>query len=83
MARNVPGAAFHEARADTGGFKKFLVRGNVVDRAVGVVIGAAFGSVVQAFAKDIIQPLTAMFGAGPSAGNLTWTVGNAPFNRVS
>jgi large conductance mechanosensitive channel len=38
-------------------FKTFILRGNVVDLAVGIVIGAAFNSVVQAFVKDIITPL--------------------------
>jgi len=46
------------------GFQKFLVRGNVVDLAVGVVIGAAFNSVVQGFVKDIIDPLIGKFGNG-------------------
>ena len=39
------------------GFKKFILRGNVVDLAVGVVIGAAFGAVVTAFTKDLLTPL--------------------------
>ena len=38
------------------GFKKFLLRGNVVDLAIAVVIGAAFGAVVQALVKDLITP---------------------------
>jgi len=41
------------------GFKQFLLRGNVVDLAVGVVIGAAFGTVVTAFVKDLLTPLIA------------------------
>ena len=41
------------------GFKQFLLRGNVVDLAVGVVIGAAFGSVVTAMVKDLLTPLIA------------------------
>ena len=41
------------------GFKKFILRGNVVDLAVGVVIGAAFGGVVTAFTKDLLTPLIA------------------------
>jgi large conductance mechanosensitive channel len=40
-----------------GGFQKFLLRGNVVDLAVGVVIGTAFSGLVQAFVKDFLQPL--------------------------
>ena len=43
-------------------FKKFILRGNVVDLAVGVVIGAAFGSVVTALVKDIITPIIAIPG---------------------
>ena len=39
------------------GFKKFILRGNVVDMAVGVVIGAAFATVVGAFTKDLLTPL--------------------------
>lgn len=44
------------------GFKTFIVRGNLVDLAVAVVIGAAFSSVVQAFVKDLITPLIGIFG---------------------
>src|SRR5579871_2704855 len=43
-------------------FKKFILRGNVVDLAVGVVIGAAFNSVVQALVKDLITPVISAFG---------------------
>jgi len=39
------------------GFEQFLLRGNVVDLAVGVVVGAAFGTVVTAFVKDLLTPL--------------------------
>jgi len=45
-------------RADVlDGFKKFILRGNVVDMAVGVVIGAAFATVVGAFTKDLLTPV--------------------------
>src|SRR6185295_12842283 len=43
-------------------FKKFILRGNVVDLAVGIVIGAAFTGVVQALVKDFITPLIGLFG---------------------
>lgn len=43
-------------------FRKFILRGNVVDLAVGVVIGAAFTSVVNALVKDFITPIIAIFG---------------------
>jgi len=41
------------------GFKQFILRGNVVDMAVGVVVGAAFATVVSAFTKDLLTPLIA------------------------
>ncbi len=47
-----------------GEFKKFILRGNVVDLAVGVVVGAAFNSVVQSFVKDIINPIVSVFWSG-------------------
>ncbi len=77
---NLPnaGGVFHEAREDIGGFKKFILRGNVVDLAIGIVIGAAFGNVVQALVKDIIQPLIGTFG-GPNASGLTFTVNRLTF----
>jgi large conductance mechanosensitive channel len=48
-----------------GGFKSFLLRGNVVDLAVGVVMGAAFGSVVSALVKDLLTPLIAAIVGKP------------------
>ena len=60
------------------GFKKFILRGNVVDMAVGVVIGAAFGGVVAGLTKDFLTPLiAAMFGKPDySAG---FTIRGTPF----
>ena len=54
-------------------FKAFLLRGNVIDLAVAVVIGAAFGAVVDAFVKDIITPLLAALGGQPDFSNM-WVV---------
>jgi large conductance mechanosensitive channel len=53
------------------GFKKFILRGNVVDLAVGVVIGAAFTLVVNTFVSGLITPLTALAG-GTQFDQLTW-----------
>ena len=50
------------------GFKDFLMRGNVVDLAVAVVIGAAFGTIVTAFTSNIINPLVALFGGNNVEG---------------
>jgi large conductance mechanosensitive channel len=57
-----------------GGFKDFLMRGNVVDLAVAVVIGAAFGGVVSAFAKDFIGGLIGIIGGSPDFGRAGFTV---------
>ena len=61
------------------GFKKFILRGNVVDLAVAVVIGAAFGSVVQALVKDLITPLIGAFGGVPDFSALFFTVNGSKF----
>jgi large conductance mechanosensitive channel len=73
------GGALREARADIGGFKKFLLRGNVVDLAVGVVIGAAFGQVVQAVVKDILNPLISAAGGKADVSTLSVTAGGITF----
>jgi large conductance mechanosensitive channel len=61
------------------GFRKFLLRGNVVDLAIAVVIGAAFGAVVQALVKDLITPLIGAFGGVPDFSGLFFTVNNSRF----
>jgi large conductance mechanosensitive channel len=47
------------------GFKDFISRGNVLDLAVGVIIGVAFGAIVDSLVKDIITPLIGMIGGAP------------------
>jgi large conductance mechanosensitive channel len=61
------------------GFKQFILRGNVVDLAVGVVIGAAFGSVVTALTKDLLTPLIAAVVKAPDFSALKWTVNGSTF----
>ena len=61
------------------GFKTFLLRGNVVDLAVGVVIGVAFGSVVTAFVKDLMTPLIAALFGKPDFASLTFMINNSKF----
>jgi len=61
------------------GFKAFLLRGNVVDLAVGVVIGIAFAAVVTAFVKDLVTPLIAALGGQPDFSTLYFTVNNSKF----
>jgi large conductance mechanosensitive channel len=65
--------------AELGGFRKFILRGNVVDLAVGVVIGAAFGTVIQAFVKDVLTPLISAFGGKADLSTLSVTVGGIVF----
>jgi len=62
-----------------GGLKKFLLRGNLVDLAVAVVIGLAFAAVVTAFVADLITPLIAAIGGKPNFANLTFTVNHSKF----
>jgi large conductance mechanosensitive channel len=61
------------------GFKAFLLRGNVVDLAIAVVIGVAFAAVVTAFVKDLVTPLIAAVGGKPDLATLYFTVNNAKF----
>jgi len=62
------------------GFKQFILRGNVVDMAVGVVIGAAFASVVGAFTKDLLTPLiTAIVGKEGQFSALTYKIRGSEF----
>ncbi len=61
------------------GFKKFILRGNVVDMAVGVVIGAAFGGVITAMTKDLLTPLIAAIVRQPDFSAIQFTVNNSKF----
>jgi large conductance mechanosensitive channel len=61
------------------GFKAFLLRGNVVELAVAVVIGVAFGVVITAFVKDMVTPLIAAIGGQPDFSTLSFTVNNSKF----
>jgi large conductance mechanosensitive channel len=61
------------------GFKKFILRGNVVDMAVGVVIGAAFGGVVTALTKDLLTPFIAAVVGKPDFSYLAFTIRRTPF----
>lgn len=61
------------------GFKQFILRGNVVDMAVGVVIGAAFGGVVTALTKDLLTPLIAAVAGKPDFSAVSFTIRGTPF----
>jgi large conductance mechanosensitive channel len=60
-------------------FKEFILRGNVVDLAVAVVIGAAFGAVVTALVKDILTPLIAAIFGKPNFAGLYFTIHRSQF----
>jgi large conductance mechanosensitive channel len=61
------------------GFKQFILRGNVIDMAVGVVIGAAFGGVVTALTKDLLTPLIAALVGKPDFSSISFTAGSTVF----
>ena len=55
------------------GFRDFVARGNVVDLAVGVIIGAAFGAIVDSLVKDVVTPVIGLLGGQPDFS--TWKAG--------
>ncbi len=61
------------------GFKQFILRGNVLDLAVAVVMGAAFGAVVTALVKDLITPIIAAIVGKPDFSNIFFTVNKSKF----
>jgi large conductance mechanosensitive channel len=58
------------------GFREFILRGNVVELAIAVVIGAAFGAVITSFVTDVLTPLLGLLGL-PNFENLTFNAGDA------
>lgn len=60
-------------------FRKFILRGNVVDLAVGVVIGAGFNNVIQALVKDMVTPIISIFGNSKKFSEATFSVHGSPF----
>lgn len=60
-------------------FREFLLRGNVIDLAIAVVLGAAFGVVVTSFVNDILMQLIAMIGGQPDFSGLSFTINDAEF----
>jgi large conductance mechanosensitive channel len=61
------------------GFREFILRGNVIDLAVAVVIGAAFGAVVTAFVENLLTPLIAAIGGEPDFSALSFEINNSVF----
>ena len=61
------------------GFREFIMRGNVVDLAIAVVIGTAFSALVKAFVADILTPIIAAIFGKPNFADLTFTINNSQF----
>ena len=61
-------------------FREFILRGNVIDLAVAVVLGAAFGAVVNSLVKDLLTPLIAMIFGEPDFSALSFTINGSHFN---
>ena len=58
-------------------FREFLLRGNVVDLAVAVIVGAAFGAVVASFVNDVLMQIVGIFVGEPDFGGLTLTINDS------
>ena len=58
-------------------FKEFAIKGNVVDLAVGVIIGAAFGKIVSSFVSDVVMPPLGLLTSGVDLKDLAWTLREA------
>jgi large conductance mechanosensitive channel len=61
------------------GFREFIMRGNVVDLAIAIVIGTAFTALVKAFVADILTPIVAAIFGKPNFGDLTLTINHSQF----
>ncbi|HEX5498266.1 MAG TPA: large conductance mechanosensitive channel protein MscL, partial [Thermomicrobiales bacterium] len=60
-------------------FRDFIMRGNVLDLAVAVIIGAAFTAVVSSLSSDIITPIIGVFGGTPDFSGVSFTINNSVF----
>ena len=65
------------AKGELGAFKEFISKGNVVDMAVGVIIGGAFGKIVTSLVNDIIMPVIGLLIGGLDFSGLAWEIGEA------
>ena len=57
-------------------FKEFVLRGNVMDMAVGVILGAAFGRIITSLVNDVLMPVIGLLLGGVNFGNLEYSLGN-------
>jgi large conductance mechanosensitive channel len=61
------------------GFKEFVIRGNVIDLAVALIIGVAFNNLIAALVKDVITPFIGTFGGQPDFSGIFFTINNSKF----
>jgi large conductance mechanosensitive channel len=61
------------------GFKQFILKGNVVDLAVGIVIGSTFSAVVSAFTKDVLNPFISLIFGQPNFSYISFTINRTVF----
>jgi len=61
------------------GFRDFLMRGNIIDLAVAVIIGSAFGQIVNALVKDLITPFIGVFGGKPDFSTFSFAINGSKF----
>ena len=66
-----------------GEFKKFVMRGNVIDLAIGIIIGAAFGTIVNSLVTDIIMPPIGLILGKVDFSNLFFTLSGPHFNTLA
>ena len=64
-------------------FKKFIARGNILDMAVGVVVGGAFGKIVTSLVNDIIMPLVSLAMGGASVADWKWVIKEATYDPLT
>ena len=63
-------------------FRDFIAKGNVMDMAVGIIIGAAFTAIVKSMVDDLINPIVGLFTGGVDFTNLFWTYGSAEYDSL-
>lgn len=80
MEKNKKTKITNFAKKEFGGFKEFISKGNVIDLAVGVIIGSAFGKIVTSVVNDILMPLIGIIIGGVDFTSLNVKIGDAIIN---
>lgn len=79
MPKNIMDKLDKKSRGVVGEFRTFALRGNVMDMAVGIVIGSAFGAIVNSFVNDLIMPLVGFLTAGRDFTKLRFAFGDGDY----